>query len=134
MQNSKSLPPNDLRFLYRDCHTPNHISFSKKGKNRGRRLIIICKICFFQQIMNKFDSWCRTIQNKAPAEMQGLCCFWRVHIPSTYCALTALRASVVDCVLEQGLSGISTWLPSLRQRHSQFWIIGTKSNSSSPTD
>jgi hypothetical protein len=27
-----------------------------------------------------FDSWCRTIQNKAPPEMQGLCCFWGVYI------------------------------------------------------
>lgn len=24
-----------------------------------------------------------TIQNKAPAEMQGLCCFWGVHFSST---------------------------------------------------
>ena len=23
-----------------------------------------------------FDSWCRTIQNKALAEMRGPCCFW----------------------------------------------------------
>ena len=26
-----------------------------------------------------FDSWCRTIQNEAPAEMQGLCCFWNIN-------------------------------------------------------
>jgi nucleoid DNA-binding protein len=26
-------------------------------------------------VKKQFDSWCRTIQNKAPAEMQGLCCF-----------------------------------------------------------
>ena len=27
-------------------------------------------------LVERFDSWCRTIQNKAPTEMWGLCCFW----------------------------------------------------------
>lgn len=35
-----------------------------------------------QYVIYGFDSWCRTIQNEAPAEMQGLCCFWRLDIKS----------------------------------------------------
>ena len=36
-----------------------------------------------------FDSWCRTIKNKALVEIRGLCCFWGLETPPRTCHIAA---------------------------------------------
>lgn len=55
-----------------------------KDRFRDRKLNNWIKVFYLQNVMEIFDFWCRTIQNKAPAEMQGLCCFWRLELPESF--------------------------------------------------